>query len=98
MFGVVASECCVTRGVSGCWTLFLDAKNGRERPQKLFGRLKAEKVGPLPPVSVIFSPSLFEAEFSIGVSSRQLQRTRVKDLEKTGVQKEFLTFFTSNRL
>jgi hypothetical protein len=27
---------------------------GRERPQKLFGRLKAEKVGSLPPVLVFF--------------------------------------------
>jgi hypothetical protein len=28
---------------------------GRERPQKLFGQLKAEKVGSLPPVLVFFS-------------------------------------------
>jgi hypothetical protein len=64
--------------------LLLCAKNGRERPQQLFGRLEAEKVGSLPPVSVIFSPSLFEADFSIGFSFRRLQRPRVKDLEKTG--------------
>ena len=27
---------------------------GRERPHELFGRLKAEKVGSLPPVFVVF--------------------------------------------
>jgi hypothetical protein len=35
-----------------------DFRNGRERPQKLFGRLKAEKVGSLPPVSVLYFPVL----------------------------------------
>ena len=39
--------------VASCW-------NGRERPHELFGRLKAEKVGSLPPVLVVFRPPLFE--------------------------------------
>jgi len=34
---------------------------GRERPHALFGRLKAEKVGSLPPNLVIFSVSLFSS-------------------------------------
>jgi len=72
--------------------------DGRERPHFDLGGWKPSKVGSLPPVSVIFLPSLFEAEFSIGFSFRQLRHTRVKDSEKTGVQKEFLTFFTSKRL
>ena len=33
--------------------------NGRERPHELFGRLKAEKAGSLPPNLVFFSVSLF---------------------------------------
>jgi hypothetical protein len=32
---------------------------GRERPHALFGRLKAEKVGSLPPVFVVSIPMLF---------------------------------------
>ena len=32
--------------------------NGRERPHELFGRMKAEKVGSLPPNLVLFSASL----------------------------------------
>jgi hypothetical protein len=36
-------------------------RNGRERPHELFGRLKAEKVGSLPPNLVFFSVSLFSS-------------------------------------
>jgi hypothetical protein len=68
--------------------------------EDFLGGIGAKKVGPLPlpPVSVICLPSLFEAEFSIGFSFRQLQRTTVKDLEKMGLKGEFATFFTSDRL
>jgi hypothetical protein len=34
-------------------------RNGRERPHELFGRLKTEKLGSLPPNLVVFSVSLF---------------------------------------
>jgi hypothetical protein len=36
-----------------------DQRAGRERPHELFGRLKAEKVGSLPPVLVFFLTRLF---------------------------------------
>ncbi len=66
-------------------------QNGRERPQKLFGRLEAEKVGPLPPVSDLFPPVLFETEFSMWFSSRLIEHARAKIV----VQAEFLTVFTT---
>jgi hypothetical protein len=36
---------------------------GRERPHELFGRLKAEKVGSLPPVLVVFRTLLLGIRF-----------------------------------
>jgi hypothetical protein len=36
-------------------------RNGRERPNELFGRLKAEKVGSPSPDLVLFSVSLFSS-------------------------------------
>jgi len=58
MLGVRASECWREAWGFRLFGLFSGAKNGRERPQKLFGRLKAEKVGSLPPVSVVQFPAL----------------------------------------
>jgi hypothetical protein len=39
-------------------------QTGRERPQELFGRFKARKVGSLPPSLVHFPPGLFEMSFA----------------------------------
>jgi len=50
--GVALSKLrCTVEKTSGTVT----SAGGRERPQRLFGRLKAEKVGSLPPDLVFFS-------------------------------------------
>jgi hypothetical protein len=61
---------------------------------RTFGRFKAKKVGSLPPVLVIVLPALSETDISTCFSLSQMERTRVKKLVQTRVQKEFLTFFT----
>jgi hypothetical protein len=70
-------------------------ENGRERPQELFGRLKAEKVGSLPPVLDRFPPVLLELELHIWIYFKQTERAGVKDFEKFCVQQALLTFFTA---
>jgi hypothetical protein len=74
--------------VASCW-------NGRERPHELFGRLKAEKVGSLPPVLVV--RTLVVSQLAICICSffsgvdLQMVKTLVQAVFK-GVKS---TFFTS---
>jgi hypothetical protein len=70
-------------------------KNGRERPQKLFGRLKAEKVGSLPPVFVVLAPLLFEIDLWNVQCIRCLRRSEVKTMARPKVQCVKVTFFTA---
>jgi hypothetical protein len=42
--------------------------SGRERPQELFGRLKAQKVGSLPPDLGLFPPGIFFSGGSLSLS------------------------------
>jgi hypothetical protein len=67
---------------------------GRERPHELFGRLKAEKVGSLPPVSVVCRPLLLKFLFRKFLSLRVFGGDRVKTLVQTTLKSEILTFFT----
>jgi hypothetical protein len=53
-------------------------------------------VGSLPPVLDLFPPVLFESEFSMRFSSREIERARVKIVVQMMMQKEFLTFFTAD--
>jgi len=66
----VNSTCCAAFTSSSSQRLTQPGlkQNGRERPQKLFGRLEAEKVGSLPPILDVFPPVLFEVELSIDFS------------------------------
>jgi hypothetical protein len=68
---------------------------GRERPHELFGRLKAEKVGSLPPNLVIFSVSLFSSSCLLfprfpGTYADH----REKKMVKTKLKYVIPTFFT----
>jgi hypothetical protein len=45
--------------------------DGRERPHELFGRLKAEKVGSLPPIFVVSIPLLFGFRFAYRIIFQQ---------------------------
>jgi|HubBroStandDraft_6_1064221.scaffolds.fasta_scaffold02231_10 hypothetical protein len=63
---------------------------------KLFGRLKAEKVGSLPPVSVVCQPLLLKFLFPMLRFLRSLGGERVKTLVQARLQSEFLTFFTGD--
>jgi hypothetical protein len=68
---------------------------GRERPNALFGRLKAEKVGSLPPDLVFFSASLFS--LSCRLFPRFLEtyaHHKVKKMVKTKLKCVIPTFFT----
>jgi hypothetical protein len=67
---------------------------GRERPHALFGRLKAEKVGSLPPVLVVFRPLLLKFLRSMFLPVRTFGGERVKTWVKTRLKSEILTFFT----
>jgi hypothetical protein len=98
MLRCCSSDCIVIVPAKIIVAVFLGAKNGRERPPKLFGRLKAEKVGslPLPPVLGLQFPALS----SVAICHPHLLSSiwpmrRVKDLEKKTVKDEFLTFFTA---
>ena len=84
----------MTRRISGCWALLPGAKNGRERPQELFGRLKAEKVGSLPPILKYFPPGLFKVALLISPAFIVIGVSEVKYPEQTRLQKVILTFFT----
>src|SRR5215469_9104135 len=67
--GVVLSKLrCTVEKTSGTVT----SAGGRERPQRLFGRLKAEKVGSLPPDLVFFPRRLFLPAFRISDSEKKL--------------------------
>src|SRR6266404_5600129 len=68
---------------------------GRERPHELFGRLKAEKVGSLPPNLVFFSVSLFS--FSCRVFPcfpETYAHPKLKKMVKTKLKDVIPTFFT----
>jgi len=70
-------------------------RNGRERPHELFGRLKAEKVGSLPPNLVFFPVSLFS--FSCPLFPRfpeTYARHNVKKMVKTKLKNVIPTFCT----
>jgi hypothetical protein len=67
---------------------------GRERPHELFGRLKAEKVGSLPPVFVVFRPPLLIFLLCMFLCLRTFGGERVKTLVQTRLKCEILTFFT----
>src|SRR5215469_5204710 len=67
--GVALSKLrCTVEKTSGTVT----SAGGRERPQRLFGRLKAEKVGSLPPDLVFFPRCLFLPPFRISDSEKKL--------------------------
>jgi len=69
---------------------------GRERPPKLFGRLEAEQLGSLPPISVYFLPALFKrVPMEILAKALACIASLVKNLVKTKVKNAILTFFTS---
>jgi|SRR5580704_538412 hypothetical protein len=68
---------------------------GRERPHGLFGRLKAGKVGSLPPVLVVFRTLLFGFRFNIAPSFSGVGADRVKTLVQDEVQSKNVTFFTA---
>lgn len=72
-----------------------ESRNGRERPHDFFGRLEAQKAGSLPPILDLFPPVLFEPEFAMRFSSEQIERARVKIVVLTMMQKEIITFFTT---
>ena len=65
-YGVVETRLCAVEKTPGT------SAGGRERPQKLFGRLKAEKVGSLPPDLVFFPRRLFRPPFRISDSEKKL--------------------------
>jgi hypothetical protein len=69
-------------------------QTGGSDPTKLFGRLKAEKVGSLPPVLVVFRPLLLKFLPCMFLSLRTFGGERVKTLVQTRLQSENLTFFT----
>src|SRR6266481_4762227 len=69
--------------------------NGRERPHELFGRMKAEKVGSLPPNLVFFPVSLLP--FSCRLFPRfpeTYAHHKLKKMVKTKLKWVISTFFT----
>ena len=85
-------------GGGGCAVHGLAFRNdGRERPHALFGRLKAEKVGSLPPVFVVSIPLLFEfrSRHRI-VFSAACALTRVKTVVQEELKSEKITLFTAS--
>jgi hypothetical protein len=66
---------------------------GRERPRRLFGRPKAQKVGslPLPPDFVVCPPLLFGFVSGITLVCGE---HRVKTLVQAGLRSVEITFFT----
>jgi len=68
---------------------------GRERPHELFGRLKAEKVGSLPPNLVLFSVSLFSFPCrSFPRFAETYANHKEKKMVKTKLKYVIPTFFT----
>ena len=68
---------------------------GRERPHELFGRLKAEKVGSLPPNLVIFSVSLFCSSYLLFPRFPETYADhKEKKIVKTKLKYVIHTFFT----
>jgi hypothetical protein len=68
---------------------------GRERPHELFGRLKAEKVGSLPPNLVIFSVSLFFTSCLLFPRFPETYEVhKEKKMVKTKLKYVIPTFFT----
>src|SRR6266571_7036063 len=74
---------------------FLPPLRGRERPHELFGRLKAEKVGSLPPNLVIFSVSLFSSSCLLFPRFPETYAEhKEKKMVKTKLKYVIPTFFT----
>ena len=69
---------------------------GRERPPKLFGRLKAEKVGSLPPDLGRFRGAFFSSAEVFPCLFRTMRCHEGKAERKARVQDVVLTFFTWN--
>jgi len=76
--------------------LGLSGQTGGSDPTKLFGRLKAEKVGSLPPVLVVFRPLLLKFLLGMFLFLRTFGGERVKTLVQTKLQREFFTIFTGD--
>jgi hypothetical protein len=68
--------------------------NGRERPHALFGRLKAEKVGSLPPVFVVLRPLLWRFASVKPLLLKGMRGHWVKTLVQDDLQSVRFTFFT----
>jgi hypothetical protein len=60
--------------------------NGRERPHALFGRLKAEKVGSLPPVLVVRQPLILGLRFRHRVLFQRSARQKGEGLGTGGCE------------
>ncbi len=69
---------------------------GRERPHALFGRLKAEKVGSLPPVLVVFPLLLLSFVSDITRTVKDMPCQKVKTLVQANLQSVVFTFFTGS--
>jgi hypothetical protein len=69
---------------------------GGSDPQKLFGRLKAEKVGSLPPDLGHFRRCIFPSAEVFPCFLRTMPRHKGKAKRKARVQDVVLTFFTAN--
>jgi len=88
----------VLRNSSRCaadktWSRFL--RDGRERLHELFGRLKAEKVGSLPPNLVFFSVSLFSFSCRLfPCFPKTYAHPKLKKMVKTKLKDVIPTFFT----
>jgi hypothetical protein len=74
----------------------LDLTAGGSDPTKLFGRLKAEKVGSLPPVLVVRPLLLWELLTCIHLVLNGLQPDGVKTVVQEKLKRGFLTFFTGD--
>jgi hypothetical protein len=79
-------------------TLPRAVRGARERPHELFGRLKAEKVGSLPPDLAFCPQHLFSSPcFPFLCRTRTSLRHRVKKVARKKVQSVISTFFTLSR-
>ena len=89
--GVALSKLrCTVEKTSGTVT----SAGGRERPQRLFGRLKAEKVGSLPPDLVFFPRRLFLPRVSVSPTpKRNCLRHRLKKVQKKKLKGVVSAFF-----
>jgi hypothetical protein len=69
--------------------------DGRERPHELFGRLKAEKVGSLPPNLVFFSVSFFSFSSCLFPGFHETYaHPKLKKVLKTKLKCVIPTFFS----